>query len=46
MRNVSRENTLSGVETIVTAQAVVHLSTIPDGEPVGDQSVKVVVRCR
>ena len=47
MRNVSRENTLGGVETKMPAQVVVHLSTIPDGESIGDQPVKkMACSCR
>lgn len=40
LRNVSRENTLGGVETIVPPQVVVYPSGIPDDDSAGDQSVK------
>ena len=40
MRNVSRENTLGGVETMVPAQVVVYPSGFPDDESVNDQSME------
>ncbi len=47
IRNVSRENTLGGVEAMVPAQIVAYSSPLPDDEPVGDQPVKeTAVSCR
>ncbi len=40
LRNVSRENTLGGVETMVPAQIVVYPSGFPDDESVNDQSME------
>ena len=47
MRNVSRENTLGGVESIIPAQVVAHPPfPLPTGESVSDQSVKkITLRC-
>jgi hypothetical protein len=47
MRIVSRENTLGGVETMVSAQVVVYPSGFPDDDSAGDQSVKKMApNCR
>ena len=47
MRNVPRENTFGGIETMQTAQVVVYPSGMRDDNPVGDQSVKkMAIRTR
>ena len=47
MRNVSRENTLGGVVTIVPTQVVADPSGFPDDDPAGDQSMKkMALNCR
>lgn len=47
IRNVSRENTLGGVGTVVPAQVVDSSSGIPDDESVGNQPVKkMAFACR